>query len=81
MAESNSFPDDMTEHSQESTGGRAFKQASPSGLVIDVASEIVRMQLALSNKVHVSNHDLNNLRKLPKGSGAILISNHDDEMD
>lgn len=71
----------MTEHSQESTGGRAFKQASPSGLVIDVASEIVRMQLALSNKVHVSNHDLNNLRKLPKGSGAILISNHADEMD
>ncbi|MBK9145050.1 MAG: 1-acyl-sn-glycerol-3-phosphate acyltransferase [Candidatus Melainabacteria bacterium] len=63
------------------TAHRVFKKASPSGPIIDAAREVVRMELALSNKLHVAKHDLEHIRKLPAGAGVVLISNHADEMD
>lgn len=58
-----------------------FKKAKPSGVMIGAARELVRLQLAFKNKLHVSDDALDHLRNLPRNAGVILISNHADEMD
>ncbi|MBX9695496.1 MAG: 1-acyl-sn-glycerol-3-phosphate acyltransferase, partial [Cyanobacteria bacterium] len=60
---------------------RAFKQASPNKWFIEAAQEVVRMQLALNNKLHINDADLAHLRSLPRGAGVVLVSNHADETD
>ncbi len=58
-----------------------FIPASPSPLVIRLAQEATRIDLALNNKVHLEQNELDFLRKIPKDSGVVLISNHADETD
>lgn len=58
-----------------------FLQAIPNKPFIGAAREFVRMQLALNNRLNIANKDLEHLKNLPADSGAILISNHADEMD
>ncbi len=58
-----------------------FLPARPSEFVIKTAQAVIRAQLAMTNKVFVSDDDLNRLRALPKDAGLVLVSNHADEMD
>ncbi|HMP54847.1 MAG TPA: hypothetical protein PKD05_25070, partial [Candidatus Melainabacteria bacterium] len=67
--------------SESEKAGRPFKTAKPSAPVIAAASELVRLELALKNKLHVDDAELEHLRGLPSDAGVILISNHADEMD
>ena len=67
--------------SESEKAGRPFKNAKPSAPVIAAASELVRLELALKNKLHVDDAELEHLRGLPPDAGVILISNHADEMD
>ncbi len=61
--------------------GRAFKTANPNKWFIEAVQELVRMQLAVNNKLHVLESELDHLKGLPAGSGVVLVSNHADETD
>jgi Acyltransferase len=60
---------------------RPFKPAKPTAWLIKAAQEFVRADLSLSNKVQIVEAELDVLRNLPKGAGAIITSNHADETD
>lgn len=60
---------------------REFRPAKPSPWFIKAAQAFVRTELSLKYKLHISDSDLDSLRKLPPGAGVILIPNHADETD
>jgi 1-acyl-sn-glycerol-3-phosphate acyltransferase len=58
-----------------------FIPAKPTAWFIRAAQTMVRAELALTNRLHLSEQDLDMFRQLPTGSGIILASNHADETD
>ncbi len=58
-----------------------FRPAKPPGLVIWGAQVLNRLDLAWRNRLRLEPRDLQILRDLPPGMGAILVSNHADETD
>lgn len=58
-----------------------FRSARPPGFVIWAAQILNRLDLAWRNRLHLEPRDLQVLRDLPPGMGAILVSNHADEVD
>src|ERR1700677_2213652 len=58
-----------------------FVPAKPTPWFITAAQAMVRAELALSNRLHLAEQDLDIFRQLPKGAGVILASNHADETD
>lgn len=60
---------------------RPFKPARPAGWLIKTAQEVVRVQLSLKNKLEIHDKEIEILRRLPRGSGMVLTSNHADETD
>ena len=60
---------------------RRFLPAKPTTWLIKAVQAIVRAELSLNNKVQLIEEELAVLRNLPKGSGAIITSNHADETD
>lgn len=72
--------------SNSSPGGappqkREFRPAKPSEWLIKAAQTLVQTELAFKYKLHLSDEDLEVLKKLPAGAGVILIPNHADETD
>ncbi len=60
---------------------REFRPAKPSQWLIKAAQTLVKTELALKYKLHISDDDLDFLKRLPPGAGAVLIPNHADETD
>jgi 1-acyl-sn-glycerol-3-phosphate acyltransferase len=58
-----------------------FRPAKSPGLVIWAARILNRLDLAWRNRLRIEPRDLEVLRGLPSGAGAILASNHADETD
>jgi len=58
-----------------------FVPAKPTPWIIRTAQEIVRGDLALSNRLYLAEQDLEHLRQVPQNAGIILASNHADETD
>jgi 1-acyl-sn-glycerol-3-phosphate acyltransferase len=58
-----------------------FRPAKPPGVVIWAARILNRLDLAWRNRLRIEPRDLEVLRGLPSGAGAILVSNHADETD
>ncbi len=58
-----------------------FVPAKPTPWFISAAQAIVQAELALSNRLQLAEADLDIFRRLPKGAGVILASNHADETD
>ncbi len=58
-----------------------FRPARSPGLVIWAARILNRLDLAWRNRLRIEPRDLDVLRGLPSGAGAILVSNHADELD
>ncbi len=58
-----------------------FRPAGAPGCVIRVAQILNRLDLAWRNRLRTEPRDLEVLRGLPAGAGAILASNHADEVD
>ncbi|MCW5824072.1 MAG: 1-acyl-sn-glycerol-3-phosphate acyltransferase [Cyanobacteria bacterium TGS_CYA1] len=67
--------------SDKPTFKNTFLPARPSEFVIKTAQTLIRAQLAMTNKVFITDEDLERLRALPKDAGLVLVSNHADEMD
>jgi 1-acyl-sn-glycerol-3-phosphate acyltransferase len=60
---------------------REFKPAKPSQWLIKAAQTLVKTELALKYRLHISDDDLDILKGLPPGAGVVLIPNHADETD
>lgn len=60
---------------------REFRPAKPSQWLIKAAQTLVKTELALKYRLHISDDDLDILKGLPPGAGVILIPNHADETD
>lgn len=60
---------------------REFIPAKPSEWLIKAAQTLVKTELALKYKLHISDADLEVLKSLPPGAGVVLIPNHADETD
>lgn len=60
---------------------REFRPAKPSQWLIKAAQTLVKTELALKYRLHISNDDLDILKGLPPGAGVVLIPNHADETD
>jgi 1-acyl-sn-glycerol-3-phosphate acyltransferase len=60
---------------------RPFIPAKPIAWLIKAVQGIVRAELSLNNKIRLVEDDLDVLRNLPEGVGAIITSNHADETD
>ncbi len=58
-----------------------FRPAKTPGLVIWAAQILNRLDLAWRNRLRIEPRDLDVFRRLPSGAGAILVSNHADELD
>ena len=58
-----------------------FRPAKSPGSVIWAAQILNRLDLAWRNRLRIEPRDLEVLRGLPSGTGAILVSNHADETD
>src|SRR3954453_10767934 len=58
-----------------------FRPARSPGWVIWAAQVLNRLDLAWGNRLRIESRDLEVLRGLPAGAGAILVSNHADETD
>lgn len=58
-----------------------FLPARPASWLIQTAQTFVRAGLSINNRLHVPFEELDHLKALPPGSGAILVSNHADETD
>jgi 1-acyl-sn-glycerol-3-phosphate acyltransferase len=61
--------------------GRRFIPARPSAPIIWILQQLVNVDLFMTNRVHIDEHDIDYLRNLPKGAGIILTPNHADEYD
>ncbi|MDZ4835557.1 MAG: 1-acyl-sn-glycerol-3-phosphate acyltransferase [Candidatus Melainabacteria bacterium] len=55
--------------------------AKPAPWLITAAQQFVRAELAFSNRIFLDSADLEMFRKIPKGAGISLTSNHADETD
>lgn len=58
-----------------------FIPAKPTAWFIKLAQELARLNLYLTNQLHLAEQDLHHLHKIPRGAGIILTSNHADETD
>jgi 1-acyl-sn-glycerol-3-phosphate acyltransferase len=58
-----------------------FRPAKSPGWIIWAAQILNRLDLAWRNRLRIEPRDLELLRGLPPGAGAILVSNHADETD
>lgn len=67
--------------SEETKPNRDFIPAKPSPWLMKLAQALVKMELAIYDKVHLPPQDLAILNNLPAGNGMILTPNHADEMD
>ncbi|MBY0357857.1 MAG: 1-acyl-sn-glycerol-3-phosphate acyltransferase [Candidatus Obscuribacterales bacterium] len=60
---------------------RPFLPAKHSPLLIKMAQTVLQVYLQQWNRVHISLEDLETLRSIPQGHGALLTPNHSDEVD
>ena len=58
-----------------------FRPARSPGWVIWAAQVLNSLDLAWGNRLRIESRNLEVLRGLPAGTGAILVSNHADETD
>jgi 1-acyl-sn-glycerol-3-phosphate acyltransferase len=61
--------------------GPSFRPAKPWGWVIWPVQTFLRFDLGWRNRLRLASRDLEVLRALPEGAGAILAANHADETD
>jgi 1-acyl-sn-glycerol-3-phosphate acyltransferase len=72
----------MSDHLPATTStNRPFRAAKPSPTLIGLARSAIAFDLAFTNKLHIDDADIQRLRRLPDGMGALLTPNHADEAD
>lgn len=76
-----SSPSFSNEIQQATLESPTCRTAKPWQWVIWTVRNYIRLDLALHNRLHVEQQDLEMLRDLPKGMGIILAANHADETD